>query len=80
MSKRITASNVRLKRAYAQPCRDDGTRILIDRLWPRGVKKGDAAVDQWVKDLAPSTALRQWFGHDRSRWQEFRYRNAEEVR
>ena len=80
MSKRITSSNVRLKRAYEQPTRDDGTRILIDRLWPRGVKKVDAAVDQWMKDLAPSTALRQWFGHDPARWQEFRHRYAEEVR
>ncbi len=80
MSKRITASNVRLKRAYEQPTRDDGTRILIDRLWPRGVKKVDAAVNQWVKDLAPSTKLRKWFGHDPSRWQEFRQRYAEEVR
>jgi hypothetical protein len=59
MSKRITASNIRLKRAYEQPTRDDGARILIDRLWPRGVKRADAAVDQWVKDLAPSTALRK---------------------
>ncbi|MEO8186190.1 MAG: DUF488 family protein [Burkholderiaceae bacterium] len=80
MSKRITASNVRLKRAYEQPSHDDGTRILIDRLWPRGVKNANAAVDQSVKDLAPSTALRKWFGHDPSRWQEFRHRYAEEVR
>lgn len=79
MSKRIRASNVRLKRAYAQATRDDGTRILIDRLWPRGVKKADAAVDQWVKDLAPSAALRRWFGHDPARWQEFRRRYAKEV-
>jgi uncharacterized protein YeaO (DUF488 family) len=80
MRKRITASNVRLKRAYEQATRDDGARVLIDRLWPRGVSKVDAAVDQWAKDLAPSTALRQWFGHDPSRWQEFRRRYAEEVR
>ncbi|MEP7345304.1 MAG: DUF488 family protein, partial [Gemmatimonadaceae bacterium] len=80
MGKRITANNVRLKRAYEQATRDDGVRILIDRLWPRGVSKADAAVDQWAKDLAPSTALRQWFGHDPARWHEFRHRYAEEVR
>jgi uncharacterized protein YeaO (DUF488 family) len=79
MSQRITASNVRLKRAYEAPTRDDGTRILIDRLWPRGVRKADAAVDLWTKDLAPSTALRKWFGHDPARWQEFRRRYAGEI-
>jgi uncharacterized protein YeaO (DUF488 family) len=80
MSNRIKASNVRLKRAYEPPAPNDGARILIDRLWPRGVKKDDAALDQWAKDLAPSTALRKWFGHDPERWQEFRIRYAEEVR
>jgi len=80
MSSRIKAGNVKLKRAYEPPTGGDGTRILIDRLWPRGVKKADAALDQWAKDLAPSTALRRWFGHDPERWQEFRIRYAEEVR
>lgn len=80
MSSRIRAGNVKLKRAYEPPSRDDGVRILIDRLWPRGVRKADAALDQWAKDLAPSTALRKWFGHDPARWQEFRIRYAEEVR
>jgi uncharacterized protein YeaO (DUF488 family) len=69
-----------MKRAYEKPAPDDGTRILIDRLWPRGVKKADAAVDDWVKELAPSTALRQWFGHDPERWQEFRERYTTELR
>jgi hypothetical protein len=64
MTKRLTADHVKLKRAYGPAAPDDGTRILIDRLWPRGVKKTDAAIDQWVKDIAPSTALRKWFGHD----------------
>ena len=64
MAKRITADHVKLKRAYEPAAANDGTRILIDRLWPRGVKKADAAIDQWVKDIAPSTALRKWFGHD----------------
>jgi uncharacterized protein YeaO (DUF488 family) len=80
MNKRIAADNVRLKRAYQPSAADDGTRVLIDRLWPRGVKKIDADIDQWEKDIAPSTALRKWFGHDPSRWQEFRSRYAMEVR
>ena len=79
MSNSIAAANVRLKRAYQPPARDDGTRILIDRLWPRGVTKQSAAIDEWFKDIAPSTALRQWFGHDPARWQEFRRRYAGEV-
>ncbi|HEV8176381.1 MAG TPA: DUF488 family protein [Gemmatimonadales bacterium] len=79
MSERITAGNVKLKRAYEPSAADDGTRILIDRLWPRGVKKADAAIDEWIKDIAPSTALRKWFGHDPARWQEFRSRYAVEV-
>src|SRR5690349_15269167 len=80
MSKRIAADDVKLKRAYEPPAADDGTRILVDRLWPRGVKKADAAIDQWIKDIAPSPALRKWFGHDPARWQEFRSRYAAEVR
>ena len=80
MAKRITADHVRLKRAYEPASAADGTRILIDRLWPRGVKKADAAIDQWLKDIAPSTALRKWFGHDPARWAEFRKRYAVEIR
>ncbi|MGB6910942.1 MAG: DUF488 family protein, partial [Methyloceanibacter sp.] len=57
-----------------------GARILVDRLWPRGVSKERAAIDRWMKDIAPSTELRQWFGHDPARWQEFRCRYAQEVR
>jgi uncharacterized protein YeaO (DUF488 family) len=79
MSSRIPAGNVKLKRAYERASRTDGTRVLIDRLWPRGVRKADAAIDRWAKELAPSTALRQWFGHDPARWQEFRRRYAEEL-
>jgi uncharacterized protein YeaO (DUF488 family) len=80
MSKSITAVNVRMKRAYERPARDDGTRILIDRLWPRGLSKKAAAVDEWLKDIAPSTALRQWFGHDAARWKEFQRRYRDEIR
>ena len=79
MSTKITAGDVKLKRAYERPDAGDGTRILVDRLWPRGVKKADAAIDQWAKDIAPSTALRKWFGHDPARWREFRSRYAAEV-
>jgi uncharacterized protein YeaO (DUF488 family) len=80
MPVRIRASNVKLKRAYEPPREADGTRILVDRLWPRGIRKADAAIDKWVKELAPSTKLRQWFGHDSARWQEFRRRYAKELR
>ena len=77
--KKITPSNVKLKRAYEPVRASDGTRILVDRLWPRGLKKTDAAIDQWAKDLAPSTDLRKWFGHDPARWHEFRRRYTREL-
>jgi uncharacterized protein YeaO (DUF488 family) len=79
LSHRIPSANVKLKRAYEEPGREDGIRVLVDRLWPRGVKKADAAVDLWLKDLAPSTSLRKWFGHDPVRWQEFRRRYEQEL-
>lgn len=80
MDKTILPGNVKLKRAYEPPAAEDGTRILVDRLWPRGVKKAEAAIDWWIKDVAPSTGLRQWFGHDTERWQEFRRRYVDELR
>ena len=79
MTKRITAGHIKLKRAYEPTSADDGTQVLIDRLSPRGIRKADAAIDQWVKDIAPSTALRKWFGHDPDRWAEFHRRFAAEV-
>ncbi len=79
MAKTVPAGNVKLKRAYEPPAAADGMRILIDRLWPRGVSKERAAIDQWMKDIAPSTALRKWFGHDPDRWDEFRQRYVKEV-
>jgi uncharacterized protein YeaO (DUF488 family) len=79
MSKRVVAENIKLKRAYDPAGSRDGTRILIDRLWPRGVRKADAAIDLWAKDIAPSTALRRWFGHDPARWHNFRRRYSEEI-
>jgi uncharacterized protein YeaO (DUF488 family) len=65
------------KRIYAQPTPDDGSRVLVDRLWPRGLSKVVAAIDLWLRDIAPSTELRTWFGHDVARWPEFadRYRH-----
>jgi uncharacterized protein YeaO (DUF488 family) len=77
---KIPARAIRLKRAYLPATASDGTRILVDRLWPRGVRKSDAAIDLWIKSLAPSTALRKWFGHDPARWLEFRRRYAAELR
>jgi uncharacterized protein YeaO (DUF488 family) len=72
--------DIRLKRAYESPAASDGTRVLIDRLWPRGVTKEIAAIDHWVRDIAPSTELRRWFGHDVARWGEFRHRYSAELR
>jgi uncharacterized protein YeaO (DUF488 family) len=71
---------IKLKRIYEAPCEDDGPRILVERLWPRGVSKAAAAVDHWAKDLAPTPALRIWFGHRPERWEEFRRRYALELK
>ena len=79
MSERILSERVKLKRAYESPAAGDGKRVLVDRLWPRGVRKTEAAIDYWMKELAPSTELRKWFGHDPARWDEFRRRYAAEV-
>ena len=72
--------DVRLKRAYDPPAPGDGYRVLIDRLWPRGVSRDRARLDDWQKELSPSAGLRQWFGHDPSRFEEFRRRYLEELR
>jgi uncharacterized protein YeaO (DUF488 family) len=72
-------SKVKLKRVYEPASRTDGTRILVDRLWPRRLSKEEAAIDHWCKELAPSTALRQWFGHEPDRWEEFRKRYKAEL-
>ncbi|MCE5338525.1 MAG: DUF488 domain-containing protein [Methanomicrobiaceae archaeon] len=73
---------IRTKRIYEEPSGDDGARVLVDRLWPRGVSKERALVDRWEKDLAPTTELRRWFGHDPTKWDEFlrRYRAELEGR
>jgi uncharacterized protein YeaO (DUF488 family) len=72
--------DIRLKRAYEPATSSDGYRILIDRLWPRGVSREKARLDDWERDLAPSTELRQWFGHQPNRFEEFRRRYIEELR
>ena len=75
----LPASHLRLKRAYEPAAPDDGVRILVDRLWPRGLSKEEAALNEWAKDIAPSTELRQWFGHDPERWPEFQRRYKVEL-
>ena len=72
--------DIRLKRAYEAPERSDGPRVLVDRIWPRGVAKEDANIAHWLKGLAPSTELRKWFGHDPEKWPEFRERYLEELK
>lgn len=79
MSTGIPAANVKLKRAYEPVNEEDGTRVLVDRLWPRGVSKAEAALDQWMKEIAPSAELRKWFGHDPTRWEEFCRRYSAEL-
>jgi uncharacterized protein YeaO (DUF488 family) len=80
MGGKVPADRVRLKRVYEPAAADDGTRVLVERLWPRGVRKAGAAVDRWDRDIAPSPGLRQWYGHDPARWEEFRARYVAELR
>jgi uncharacterized protein YeaO (DUF488 family) len=72
--------NIKIKRVYEKPDEKDGFRILVDRLWPRGLTKEKAAVDLWLKDIAPSTELRKWFNHDPDKWKEFRKRYLNELK
>jgi uncharacterized protein YeaO (DUF488 family) len=73
------SADLRIKRVYEPPAPADGTRILVDRLWPRGLTKERARVDLWLKEIAPSTELRRWFGHDPARWAEFQARYRAEL-
>jgi uncharacterized protein YeaO (DUF488 family) len=75
----MTASRVRLQRAYDEPTPDDGYRVLVDRVWPRGRTKEHLRLDEWARDLGPSTQLRKWFGHDPARWTEFQVRYHAEL-
>ena len=76
---RAARLDVRLKRAYEPPAPHDGPRVLVDRLWPRGVKKDDLKIDAWLRELGPSTGLRRWFGHDPEKWEAFRARYRVEL-
>jgi uncharacterized protein YeaO (DUF488 family) len=71
---------IKLKRAYEKPARADGERILVERLWPRGLTRQRAKIDLWLKDVAPSAELRRWFGHDPDKWDEFRRRYQKELK
>ncbi len=75
----MASRTITTKRVYEAPLPQDGTRILVDRVWPRGISKKDAAIDLWAKDLAPSTELRKWFAHDPERWSEFCRHYREEL-
>lgn len=70
---------IRLKRAYDDAAADDGLRVLVDRLWPRGLSKQKAHIDLWLKEIAPSTELRKWFGHDPAKWKDFQARYRKEI-
>ncbi|HEY4134532.1 MAG TPA: DUF488 family protein [Alphaproteobacteria bacterium] len=76
----MDVKRLRLKRAYDPPSDDDGLRVLVDRLWPRGLKRDAARIDHWVKDVSPSAELRGWFAHDPERWTEFQKRYRAEIK
>ncbi|MBS1606589.1 MAG: DUF488 domain-containing protein [Bacteroidetes bacterium] len=74
------STSIQIKRIYDPPAKSDGYRVLVDRLWPRGMKKEAADIDEWAKDLAPSTDLRKWFGHEPRLWSDFEKRYMDELR
>jgi|SRR5579884_731572 len=80
MATKHAQHEIHIKRAYESAAKGDGLRVLVDRVWPRGLSKDDLDIDLWAKELAPSTKLRQWFGHDPERWPEFRKRYEHELR
>jgi uncharacterized protein YeaO (DUF488 family) len=71
--------SIRVKRVYEKPAKADGRRVLVDRIWPRGLSKQEARIDEWLKEIAPSAKLRKWFRHDPARWNEFKKRYAAEL-
>ena len=77
--RKVSHMQIKTKRAYEAPAQDDGQRVLIDRLWPRGLKREDARLDEWLRAIAPSDDLRRWFGHDPARWDEFQVRYRREL-
>lgn len=76
----MAGGKVRARRVYEEPTRDDGARVLVDRIWPRGMTKERAALDEWCKDIAPSSELRKWYGHDPDRFTDFRSRYRKELK
>jgi uncharacterized protein YeaO (DUF488 family) len=78
-STELSATMIKIKRAYEKPAKEDGWRVLVDRLWPRGIKKVTAHFDQWMKDVAPSDALRKWFGHEPEKWSGFQKKYRSEL-
>jgi uncharacterized protein YeaO (DUF488 family) len=72
--------SVQVKRVYEKPAKADGRRVLVDRIWPRGLTKKEAQIDDWLKEIAPSARLRKWFGHDPARWKDFKKRYAAELK
>jgi uncharacterized protein YeaO (DUF488 family) len=70
---------VKVKRVYDKPAKSDGLRVLVDRIWPRGLKKSEARIDQWLREIAPSTSLRKWFKHDPRKWEQFKKKYAAEL-
>jgi uncharacterized protein YeaO (DUF488 family) len=80
MAKPHATPDIKVKRVYEKPAKSDGTRVLVDRLWPRGIRKADAALAHWFRDVAPSDELRRWFGHEPSRWEGFQRRYSEELK
>ncbi len=79
MRQTVLSQNIRIKRIYEPASKEDGTRILVDRLWPRGIAKAEAKIDEWNRDITPSGRLRAWFGHDPERWTEFSRRYRAEL-
>ncbi|WP_300598493.1 DUF488 domain-containing protein [Niabella sp.] len=73
-------TTITIKRVYEAPAKNDGLRVLVDRLWPRGIKKENAAIDEWPKELAPSADLRKWFNHDPNKWEAFQKKYKEELK
>lgn len=76
----MPTTRIRIQRVYEPPATADGTRILVDRMWPRNIRKDRARIDDWLREIAPSTELRKWFAHDPERWKEFRERYRRELR
>lgn len=76
----MARTTIHIKRVYDKPSEADGLRVLVDRVWPRGMKKESAKIDRWLKEIAPSTELRKWFGHDPEKWREFKKRYFVELR